>query len=149
MSRELEDISDPSSVSEEDATEVRMLSLEASSFSGPLPPPELLKQYDEVVPGAAERIISMAEAEQARETEMGRRGFELLHEQLREKEKTYRWWVALPTAVVTLLLIAVFIAVVAMDTTWEPYGVGGFIAAMSFVLGVYRLFFHNRSRLDR
>jgi uncharacterized membrane protein len=28
---------------------------------GPLPPPDLLKQYDEVVPGAAERIISMAE----------------------------------------------------------------------------------------
>ncbi len=34
-------------------------------FSGPLPPPAILKKYDEVVPGAAERIIKMAE-EQSR-----------------------------------------------------------------------------------
>lgn len=30
-------------------------------FSGPLPYPEILKKFDEVVPGAAERIIKMAE----------------------------------------------------------------------------------------
>ncbi|MEK7586811.1 MAG: DUF2335 domain-containing protein [Patescibacteria group bacterium] len=30
-------------------------------FSGPLPHPEILKKFDEVVPGAAERIIKMAE----------------------------------------------------------------------------------------
>lgn len=33
-------------------------------FSGPIPPPITLKQYDEVVPGAADRIIRMAEQEQ-------------------------------------------------------------------------------------
>jgi uncharacterized membrane protein len=36
-----------------------------SEFSGPLPPPAILAQYDRVVPGAAERIITMAE-EQSR-----------------------------------------------------------------------------------
>lgn len=35
--------------------------LQQVSFSGPLPPPSILRQYDEVVPGAAERIIKMAE----------------------------------------------------------------------------------------
>lgn len=30
-------------------------------FSGPLPPPELLERYNQVLPGAAERIIAMAE----------------------------------------------------------------------------------------
>lgn len=30
-------------------------------FSGPLPPPEILSRYDQIVPGAAERIIAMAE----------------------------------------------------------------------------------------
>lgn len=30
-------------------------------FSGPLPHPDILKKFDEVVPGAAERIIKMAE----------------------------------------------------------------------------------------
>lgn len=33
--------------------------------SGPLPPPEILRQYDEIVPDGAERIMAMAEKEQA------------------------------------------------------------------------------------
>ena len=32
-----------------------------STFSGPLPRPEILAQYDKVLPGLAERIVSMAE----------------------------------------------------------------------------------------
>ncbi len=34
-------------------------------FSGPLPPPEVLAQYNEIVPGAAERILKMAEEQSA------------------------------------------------------------------------------------
>jgi len=33
----------------------------AYSFSGPLPPPEVLEKYNQVIPGLAERIITMAE----------------------------------------------------------------------------------------
>lgn len=35
----------------------------AFSWSAPLPPPELLKQYNEVFPGCAERIVAMAESQ--------------------------------------------------------------------------------------
>lgn len=31
------------------------------TFAGPLPPPTILRQYDEILPGAAERILAMAE----------------------------------------------------------------------------------------
>jgi len=31
--------------------------IQSESFSGPLPPPTLLKQYDEIVPGAAKIIL--------------------------------------------------------------------------------------------
>jgi uncharacterized membrane protein len=31
------------------------------SFSGPIPPPEVLEKYNQALPGAAERILSMAE----------------------------------------------------------------------------------------
>lgn len=31
--------------------------VKAYSFQGPLPPPQILHQYDEIIPGAAERII--------------------------------------------------------------------------------------------
>ena len=33
----------------------------ASSFSGPLPPPQILRAYEDVFPGCAERIVAMAE----------------------------------------------------------------------------------------
>lgn len=33
----------------------------SASYSGPLPPPDILIRYNEAVPGAAERIIAMAE----------------------------------------------------------------------------------------
>ena len=35
--------------------------IQAMGFSGPIPPPQMLHQYDKVLPGAAERIVSMAE----------------------------------------------------------------------------------------
>jgi uncharacterized membrane protein len=34
-------------------------------FSGPLPPPEVLAHYNEVVPGAAERILTLTEEQSA------------------------------------------------------------------------------------
>lgn len=34
-------------------------------FQGPLPPPAILKEYDNVIPGGAERILAMAEKQQA------------------------------------------------------------------------------------
>lgn len=34
------------------------------SFSGPIPHPDILKGYNEIVPGAAERILIMAEEQQ-------------------------------------------------------------------------------------
>lgn len=33
------------------------------SFSGPIPPPDTLARYEQMVPGAADRIIAMAENE--------------------------------------------------------------------------------------
>lgn len=34
-------------------------------FQGPMPPPTMLRGYEEITPGAADRIIAMAEREQA------------------------------------------------------------------------------------
>lgn len=34
------------------------------AYSGPLPPPHMLERYEQVLPGAAERIFDMAESEQ-------------------------------------------------------------------------------------
>ena len=37
--------------------------LATSEFSGPLPPPEIFRGYEEVLPGSADRILKMAELE--------------------------------------------------------------------------------------
>lgn len=34
-----------------------------SAFSGPIPPPEMLAQYEKIFPGAAKQIVSMAQAQ--------------------------------------------------------------------------------------
>lgn len=41
-----------------------IISFSAFSFSGPLPPAESFARYEEVLPGAADRIMRMAEKEQ-------------------------------------------------------------------------------------
>jgi len=35
----------------------------AVSFSGPLPPPEVLREYNAIMPGLADRIVTMAETQ--------------------------------------------------------------------------------------
>ena len=39
-------------------------SIEERSFRGPLPPPDVMRGYEDIVPGAADRILAMAEKEQ-------------------------------------------------------------------------------------
>ena len=39
-------------------------------FSGPLPPPEALSRYEKVLPGAADRIVAMAEKQSAHRIEI-------------------------------------------------------------------------------
>ena len=46
------------------ATQKYQRALQRIDFSGPLPPPNFLEKYNTIVPGAAERILEMAEAEQ-------------------------------------------------------------------------------------
>lgn len=39
--------------------------IQAQTFSGPLPPPEILTKYNEAIPNGAERIMAMAERQAA------------------------------------------------------------------------------------
>lgn len=42
------------------------------SFSGPIPPPQFLERYEKILPGSADRIVTMAENEQENAKEVGR-----------------------------------------------------------------------------
>jgi uncharacterized membrane protein len=43
---------------------VYVTTIEGVSYRGPLPPPQILQGYEELLPGAAERIFAMAEENQ-------------------------------------------------------------------------------------
>ena len=63
--RELfEIISDPKAADDISKEDLVTLVRETYAFSGPLPPPQVLYQYEKNLPGTADRIISMAEKEQ-------------------------------------------------------------------------------------
>lgn len=65
ISEELDSIlSDPGRPEEEKKIILRLISAsvqKATSFSGPLPPPEILEGYNNILPDGAERILTMAE----------------------------------------------------------------------------------------
>ncbi len=52
--------------------------VEASSlsFQGPLPPPQILNNYDQIVPGSAERIISLWESQVRHRQELEKKAIE-------------------------------------------------------------------------
>ncbi len=45
-------------------TEIHEIKAKLEHFSGPLPPPEAFKKYEETLKGSADRIITMAEKQQ-------------------------------------------------------------------------------------
>ena len=49
---------------------VRVETTESTTFSGPVPPPDVLSAYDKLVPGAAARLIQMAEDVAAHQREL-------------------------------------------------------------------------------
>jgi uncharacterized membrane protein len=50
----------------------RITSVVAESTSGPLPPPSMLKGYEDVLPGAADRIFTLMEQQSAHRQELER-----------------------------------------------------------------------------
>ena len=59
----------PPEVIESLPEEVREVVLRAASFSGPLPPSAMFREYEDVLPGAGDRILSMAERQAAHRQE--------------------------------------------------------------------------------
>jgi uncharacterized membrane protein len=64
-------------MSESDRMAIAKVALEWS-YSGPLPPPAMLRQYDDISPGLADRIVSMAESSLEHGRDMDRKELEAI-----------------------------------------------------------------------
>lgn len=87
------------------------------SFSGPLPPPQILDAYDEVVPGAAERILKLAESQAAHRQSLERKVVES------DIYKSYAGLTAAFLIVLASFACAVTIALCGYPWAASPFGV--------------------------
>jgi len=94
-----------------------MTAFQASSYSGPLPPPEQLKQYEEVLPGSADRILRMAE-EQAHH----RQGLETDAVKGGAKRSWWGLWTGFAISVIALVLSTILVL---KGHNWEGVFIGG------------------------
>lgn len=61
LPKEIQEILDSPDISEKERDRIIQVVRVSKSFRGPLPPPEVLAQYNDVVQNGAERIMKMAE----------------------------------------------------------------------------------------
>lgn len=108
-----------------------------SMHRGPLPPVDVLKGYESILEGAADRVVKMAEREQEHRHAIDNKGMELQKTHLdKEAEKTKRGQ-HIGGFVVTLCLIAtVLLGVLDKQAAAAVLGGGTIVSlAIVFVLG--------------
>lgn len=99
----------------------------SASYSGPLPPAEQMRQYEDILPGSANRILSMAERQEAHRHEL---------EKLTVQEATNRsWWGLRLGFVLAVMIIAIGAA--AIFTGHTPEGLTAILAPTAILAGVF------------
>jgi uncharacterized membrane protein len=93
---------------------------QSESFQGPIPPPGILAQYDEIVPGAAERIITLMEKQAAHRMHLERTVIE-------SDVRRANWGVAAAVVITIVSLTASVFLVVA------GYSAGVWLGAVNLV----------------
>jgi uncharacterized membrane protein len=98
-----------------------------TTFSGPIPPPEFLKQYDLLVPGIAKRFLEEPhlEAEHRRNLEKT-----MLSERIRMSKRGQ--WMAF-----CLALLSILAAFTAIFTGYSIAGLAIFFTAAASLVGVF------------
>ena len=117
-----------------DPASIRQIALsvvQESSHSGPLPSAEQYRQYEEILPGAAERILAMAEKEQEGRLEWQRKALDAsIH--FRHRGQTF-------AGILAGLFVLVAVLLVALQQYIPAVTVLGMIAALAgvFISGRY------------
>lgn len=105
----------------------------SESFTGPLPHPRHLRGYEETSPGAAERIIAMAESRQKHHEDMDRRVLDA-----EKSDRDLGMW--LGAGAFTLLVVSALISALILESEIIP---GLFLGAAA--LGAVGLFVKGRT----
>ncbi|MBK8294170.1 MAG: DUF2335 domain-containing protein [Solirubrobacterales bacterium] len=97
------------------------------SHTGPIPHPSIAKGYEELMPGATDRLFSMVEVE-------GERRHAYAMEDLKQGHKSVRFGIGLTTVAVTLIAVAALVAaVIFVKDGANPYVVALILIAVSYL----------------
>jgi uncharacterized membrane protein len=70
-------LSDPAILRQRRAFPAALAVTTATAFSGPIPPPQLLSEYEQTLPGLADRLVAIAERESDHRRALQRRAIRL------------------------------------------------------------------------
>lgn len=100
-------------------------------FSGPVPHPELLRKYDELMPGLAERLVQMAETSLSAEISLKEKVLAVREQEVQSRERQekqehtdYRLGV-----LVAVLVVMLFLSVAVFSIYQEAHAVAGAVIA--------------------
>src|SRR5882762_10273600 len=122
---------------------VRKFVVRRSAFSGPQPPPELLAQYEQIVPGWASRLLEMGERQQLHRIECEKEALALNREELEQN----RLWISY-SQTGQMMGFAAFLLVAGIGVFSLYLGKDAIAAVCfgTFGLGIVGLFLKGRSR---
>lgn len=105
---------------------------QTESFSGPLPHPDILKKFNEAVPGAAERIIKMAEEQASHRKELEKA---VIHSNISRS----KWGQILGFILALIgLIVACVVAIYGNAIAGGVIGVGTLVSLVSVFMYGYR-----------
>lgn len=106
----------------------------AESFSGPLPPPNVLREYNSILPGLANRIVAMAEAQSSHRQRL---------EQVVINSDCRRSWGGLVSGLIVALFgLAASAYVISQGHDWAGVAIGG--ATLASMVGSFLWGTHSR-----
>nr|WP_298380874.1 DUF2335 domain-containing protein [uncultured Halomonas sp.] len=108
--------------------------VEIAQFSGPLPPPALLASYEQVLPGAAERIFQLTEREQEFRHRKDGRFQDYLKDELKESTLTQRIG---QVAATIISLVALGLGFYAFSVGASGWGVAIVITEIAALAGAF------------
>jgi uncharacterized membrane protein len=114
----------------------------SSAFVGPLPPPQILSQYEQLCPGSAQRLIELVHIEGKHRREMDSRTLDAQIEEMRKQ-----FWEARIGQICALTTTLVFVFVGAYVIT-RGYAWSGTILGGLGLGGVVSAFIMGRNRAN-
>lgn len=112
------------------------LAVQVERFSGPLPPPEVLEKYNAIEPGAANRIIRMAESQAQHRQSLERT---VIGSRTRSEER----------AQILGTILALAIGGGAMGLVAMGYPVGGVVTLVAEVVALAGVFVYGRQKQQK